>query len=322
MKHLALWAALGCTLAATAVSAQTVLKMGHATSTNSHYQTGSQAFADEVEKRTNGRYKVQIFAASALGGEREMIEATQLGTLDLVNTSTGPVGNFVPETLIVDIPFLFRDYDHARKTLDGAIGEDILSKFPGKGMIALAWAENGFRHMTNNKKAINLPEDTKGLKIRTMENRVHMDAFKSIGLLPTPMAFPELFTALQQGTVDGQENPIPVILASKFSQVQKHLTLTNHVYSPALIIMSKSVHDKLSDADKAAFREAGRIAAAAQRKRVNEDERTGVETLRAAGMQVITTVDSGKWAAAMTPVYGEFAKRFGADKIKAIQDVK
>jgi TRAP-type C4-dicarboxylate transport system substrate-binding protein len=169
---------------------------------------------------------------------------------------------------------------------------------------------------------VNLPDDAKGLKIRTMENRVHMDAFKSIGLLPTPMAFPELFTALQQGTVDGQENPIPVILASKFSQVQKHLTLTNHVYSPALFIMSKSVYDKLSDADKSAFREAAKIAAQAQRKRVNDDERTGVETLRAAGMQVITEVDSGKWTMAMTPAYTEFAKRFGADKIKAIQDVK
>jgi TRAP-type C4-dicarboxylate transport system substrate-binding protein len=146
MKRLAIAVAIGCASVATALSAQTVLKLGHATAVNSHYGTGSQVLADEVAKRTNGRYKIEIFANSALGGEREMVEATQLGTLDLVDTSTGPVGNFVPETLIVDIPFLFRNYDHARKTLDGSIGDDLRSKFPAKGMIALAWAENGFRH--------------------------------------------------------------------------------------------------------------------------------------------------------------------------------
>jgi TRAP-type transport system periplasmic protein len=321
MKLAAFALAIAATFAAS-VNAQTTLKMGQASTATSHYGVGISTFAAEVEKRTNGRFKIQGFHSSALGGEREMVEATQLGTLDLVITSTGPVGNFVPETLILDIPFLFRDYDHARKTLDGKIGQDLLGKFPAKGMVGLAWAENGFRHLTNSKRAVNLPEDAKGMKVRTMENRVHMDAFKSIGLLPTPMAFPELFTALQQGTVDGQENPIPVILASKFSQVQKHLTLTGHVYSPALIIMSKSVYDKLSPADQAAFVESAKIAAVANRKKVNDDEATGVATLRAAGMQVVTSVDGGKWSSAMAPAYAEFAKRFGADNIRAIQAVK
>ncbi|MEN9558825.1 MAG: hypothetical protein RLZZ502_36 [Pseudomonadota bacterium] len=313
---------LALSLFAFGVQAQTTLKIGQASTATSHYGAGIAAFAEEVEKRTAGRYKIQAFHSSALGGEREMVEATQLGTLDLVLTSTGPVGNFVPETLVLDIPFLFRDYAHARKVLDGPIGDDLRSKFTPKGMIALAWAENGFRHMTNNKRAINLPDDAKGLKVRTMENKVHMDAFRSIGILPTPMAFPELFTALQQGTVDGQENPIPVILASKFSQVQKHLTLTNHVYSPAVFIMSKSVYDKLSAADKTAFSEAAKVAVVANRKKVNDDERTGVDTLKGAGMNVITAVDNAKWTSAMSPAYSEFAKRFGADKIKAIQDVK
>ena len=236
-------------LAATCgAQAQTILKIGYATTATSHYGVGSTTLCDDIEK---GRYKCQQFPSSALGGEREMIEAVQLGTLDIVNTSTGPVGNFVPEVKIVDIPFLFRDYDHARKVLDGPIGQDLLTKFPSKGLVALSWTENGFRHMTNNKRAIVKPEDASGLKMRTMENKVH-----AFGIQPTPMAFPEVFGALQQGTVDGQENPIPVILASKFSQVQKHLSLTGHVYSPALLITSPRVMNKLSDADKKVFYEA------------------------------------------------------------------
>ena len=258
-------------LASTA-SAQTILKIGYAVPTNSHYGVGSTVLCDEIEKGTQGRYKCQHFPSSALGGEREMIEAVQLGTLDIVNTSTGPVGNFVPEVKIVDIPFLFRDYDHARRVLDGPIGQDILTKFPSKGLVGLAWAENGFRHMTNSKRAIVKPSDTVGLKMRTMENKVHMDGYRAFGIAPTPMAFPEVYGALQQGTVDGQENPIPVILAGKFSQVQKHLSLTGHVYSPALFITSTRLMGKLSDADKNVFYASAVKASAAQRKRVNDDE--------------------------------------------------
>ena len=312
----------GGALVASAVSAQTTIKIGYATSATSHYGVGSTAFCDEVEKRTAGRYKCQQFPNSALGGEREMVEAVQLGTLDVVNTSTGPIGNFVPEVNIVDIPFLFRDYDHARRTLDGSIGDELRAKFPAKGLIALAWTENGFRHMTNSKRAINTPDDVKGLKVRTMQNKVHIQAFQSIGVQPTPMAFPELFTALQQGTVDGQENPIPVILSAKFSQVQKHLSLTGHVYSPALIIVSPALWNKLTDTDKKAFTEAGKVASAAQRKKVNDDEATGIDELRKAGMQVVTNVDGNAFRRAMTPVWAEFAKQYGADNIKRIQDVK
>ena len=324
MKLMILSAALAVagTFAAAPVAAQTTIKLGYATAPTSHYGVGSNAFCDEVDKRTSGRYKCQQFPNAALGGEREMIEAVQLGTLDVVNTSTGPIGNFVPDVNIVDIPFLFRDYDHARKTLDGPIGQELLAKFPAKGLIAIAWTENGFRHMTNSKRPINNPDDVKGLKIRTMQNKVHIQAFQSIGIQPTPMAFPELFTALQQGTVDGEENPIPVILSAKFAQVQKHLSLTGHVYSPALLIVSPALWNKLSDADKAAFREAGKAASAAQRKKVNDDERDGIAQLRAAGMEVITNVDGTAFRNAMTPVFREFSKQYGADNIKRIQDVR
>jgi len=303
-------------------SAQTVIKVGYTPAANSHYGVGTQVLCDEIEKGTQGRYKCQIFPNGALGGEREMIEAVQLGTLDMVNTSTGPVGNFVPEVKIVDIPFLFRDYDHARHFLDAAPGQELLTKFPSKGLIALAWTENGFRHMTNSKRAIVKPEDTAGLKMRTMENKVHMDGYKAFGIQPTPMAFPEVFGALQQGTVDGQENPIPVILASKFSQVQKHLSLTGHVYSPALYLTSPRVMTKLSDADKKAFYEAAKKATVAQRKKVNEDEANGIAQLEKEGMSVVRKVDGQAFRDALRPVFASYAKEFGADNIRKIQEFK
>ncbi len=305
-----------------AASAQTVLKLGYATSKESHYGVGSTVFCEEMEKGTQGRYKCQQFPNSALGGEREQIEAVQLGTQDIVNTSTGPLGNFVPEVKIVDIPFLFRNYDHARKVMDGPIGQDILKKLQAKGLIGLAWTENGFRHMTNNKHAIVTAEDARGLKMRTMENKVHMEGYKTFGILPTPMPFPELFTALQQGTVDGQENPIPVILSSKFSQVQKYLSLTGHVYSPAALILSPTVWAKLSDADKKAFVEAAQKGGAAQRKKVNDDEANGIAQLKKDGMQVVEQVNGESFRKAVAPAYANFAKEFGADKIAAIQAVK
>jgi tripartite ATP-independent transporter DctP family solute receptor len=305
-----------------AASAQTVLKLGYATAASSHYGVGSTVFCDDIEKGTQGRYKCQQFPASALGGEREMIEAVQLGTLDLVNTSTGPVGNFVPEVKIVDIPFLFRDYDHARKVMDGPIGQDILTKFPSKGLIALSWTENGFRHMTNSKRPIVKPADASGLKMRTMENKVHMDGYKTFGIQPTPMAFPEVFGALQQGTVDGQENPIPVILASKFSQVQKHLSLTGHVYSPGLLITSPRLMNKLSDADKKVFYDAAQKAKVAQRKKVNEDENNGIAQLEKDGMSVVRKVDGQAFRDALVPAYAAYSKEFGADNIRKIQEVR
>ena len=307
---------------AASAMAQTVMKIGYATTASSHYGVGSTVFCDEVEKGTQGRYKCQQFPSSALGGEREMIEAVQLGTLDVVNTSTGPVGNFVPEVKIVDIPFLFRDYDHARLVMDGPIGQEILTKFPAKGLVALSWTENGFRHMTNSKRAIVKPADAAGLKMRTMENKVHMDGYRTFGILPTPMAFPEVFGALQQGTVDGQENPIPVILASKFSQVQKHLSLTGHVYSPALLLTSPRLMNKLSEADKKVFYEAAKKAAVAQRKKVNDDEASGIAQLEKEGMTVVSKVDGQGFRDALKPAYAGYAKEFGADNIRKIQESK
>ncbi len=318
----ALALAAGFTSFGTPALAQTTMKISISVAQNSHQGVAIDTFAREVEKRTNGRYKIQTFYSGSLGGERESIEAVQLGTQELTFTSTGPVPNFVPEARILDIPFLFRDKPHARAVLDGPIGQDMLKAFEGKGFKALAWGENGIRHMTNSKRAVNAPDDLKGLKMRTMENPVHVAAYKGFGIITTPMAFPEVFTALQQGTVDGQENPLSVIMAAKFDQVQKHLSLTGHVYSPAIFLMSKGAFDKLAAADQAAFLEAAKEAVKANRARVDEDDAKGVAELRAKGMQVVENVDKAKFQTALTPVYAEFEKQFGKANIDRIRNFR
>jgi len=300
--------------------AQTTMKINIALAQNSHYGVAIDTFAREVEARTNGRYKIQTFYSSALGAERESVEGVQLGTLDLTLTSTGPLPNFVPEVAILDIPFLFRDYAHARAVLDGPIGQELSQKFPAKGMVALAWGENGFRHMTNSKRPVNGPDDLKGLKMRTMENPIHIEAYKQFGILPTPMAFTEVYTALQQGTVDGQENPLSVITAAKLDQVQKNLSLTGHVYSPAVFLMNKAQWDKLSPADKQAFVDAAKAAVKANRARIDQDEKKAVAELRGKGMNVVDNVDKAKFQAVLAPVYVDFAKRFGQDNIDRIKN--
>jgi len=298
------------------------MRLSSAIIEDSHYGALARTFAQEVAQRTNGRIQIMNFHAGALGGERETLEAVQLGTQELTLISSGPVPNFVPETRILDVPFLFRDYQHARTVLDGEIGQNLLAKFESKGMKALGWCDNGFRHMTNNRRAVHTPADLKGLKLRTMENPIHIQAYKAFGIIPTPMAFTELFTALQQGTVDGQENPLSVISASKFDQVQKHLSLTSHAFSPCVLVMNKQVWDKLSDDDKVVFQEAARAGIAANRARVDRDEREAVGSLRANGMEVLENIDQAQFLGALSAVYKDFSRQFGQANLDAIQNVK
>lgn len=315
-------AVAACVAAPLPAIAQTTMKINISVAQNSHYGVAIDTFAKEVDARTGGRYKVQTFYAGALGAERESVEGVQLGTLDLTLTSTGPIPNFVPEVAILDIPFLFRDYAHARAVLDGPIGQEMLQKFQAKGIVAIAWAENGFRHMTNSKRPVNAPDDLKGLKMRTMENPIHIQAYKQFGILPTPMAFTEVYTALQQGTVDGQENPLSVITSAKLDQVQKNLSLTGHVYSPAVILMNKAQWDRLSPADKAAFVAAAKEAVKANRARIDDDERKAVADLRAKGMAVVDNVDKAKFQATLAPVYADFSRRFGQENIDRIKNYR
>jgi tripartite ATP-independent transporter DctP family solute receptor len=291
----ALSAAFALPAAAPAL-AQTQVTFQHPIGINSHYGAGTTAFKETFERMTNNRFRV-VYQRN--DNERETIEAVQIGTIECTITSTGPVGNFVAETRNLDVPFLFRDTAHARGVLDSQIGQDMLGRFTPRGIVALAWLENGFRHMTNSRREINTPADVRGLKVRTMENPVHMRAFQTLGALPTPMAFSELVPALQQGTVDGQENPIPVILNNNLNQVQRFLTLTGHVYSPALLLCNPAFVGRLNAADRAALNQAARDAAVANRARVTSDEQTGVDELRRRGMTVVTQVDSAAFQGAL-----------------------
>jgi tripartite ATP-independent transporter DctP family solute receptor len=298
-----------------------VLKAGSSTAETHPYNLGLQRFKEIVEKGTGGRIEIQIFHSSALGAERELAEGMQIGSVDIVISSTGPLGGFVPQMNVVDLPFLFRDKAHAYRVLDGPIGASLLAQLERRNIIGLAFWENGFRHITNARREIRTPADLKGLKLRTMENRVHMAAFRQLEAAPTPMAFSEVFTALQNRTLDGQENPIPVIYTSRFYEVQRFLSLTGHVYSPAPLMVGRHVWDRLTDEQKALFRRAAVEVREYQRDLITKQENEQVDRLRARGMTV-TNVDKSLFQQATLPVYAQFEKEFGKDLIDRIVNTR
>ncbi len=321
MKHLTL-GLVAAAMLASAAQAQQSVTIATTTTEDSHYGVGAEAFITKLEELSGGEWTGQQAPSGVLGGERDLIEGAQIGSVDMVITSTGPLGNFVPEVFVLDLPFLFRDYDHARKVLDGEIGDELLAKVDEQNLVGLAWTENGFRHVTNNVRPIKTPEDLAGLKLRTMENKVHMAAFEDMGAAPTPMAFPELFSALQQGVVDGEENPIVVINASKFYEVQKYLSLTGHVYSPAIMLASPALWDGLSDEEKGWFREAAKVGVAATRAKVTELEEQGVALLREEGMEVETDIVKEPFRVLAEKAYSVYTDEYGTemvDRIKAVE---
>ncbi|MEO4040873.1 TRAP transporter substrate-binding protein [Hoeflea sp. CAU 1731] len=313
--------ALAGGLAASAVSAKD-MNLAFTPPLNSHYGDAGKAFAAKIEELSGGDITINLKPAGALGGERDVLEGLQIGSIELTISSTGPVGNFVPAVYALDFPFLFESYDHARSVLDGEIGQELLAEFERHDMVGLAWAENGFRHITNSVHPIETPEDLSGLKLRTMENQVHIAAFQAAGASPTPMSWTEVLTSLQQGTIDGQENPIPVLTANNMWEIQKYLTLSGHVYSPAVVVMSKIHWDGLSEEEKGWMRDAAKAAAEAARATVSANEESGVALLRENGMEVITDVDKAAFAAAVQPAYGQFAEQYGADLIERIRAAK
>lgn len=297
--------------------AQTTITIQHPLPIASHYGAGAIALKESFERATGGRYRVNI---QRNDNEREVIESVQIGTVECYIGSTGPVGNFVPAVRVVDVPFLFRDYPHARGVLDSEIGQGLLQQFNARGLVGVIWLENGFRHLTNSRREVNGPADVRGLKVRTMENQVHMRAFTTLGAMPTPMAFSELVPALQQGTVDGQENPIPVIVANNLNQVQRYLTLTGHVYSPGLLICNPAMMQRMSPADRAAFMEAARAAQRANRDKVTADENSGVDELRRRGMQVVTQVDTAAFQTALAAAFAQYERELDGALLRRIRD--
>lgn len=272
-------------LAGPSAAADTVtLKMASVTSLSA--KDASVMFKDIVEKTSNGSIKVEVFPDNQLGDDRVVVESTVFGDIDIALSSTSPLATMFPDLYVFDAPYLFLSTEQAYKALDGKGGEMILDGLAGKGLKGLALWENGFRNFTNSKKEVRLPADAAAMKIRTMQNDVHIAAWKAFGANPTPMAFTELFTAMQQGTVDGEENPLGIIDGNKFQEVQKYLTLSQHVYTPYIMVMNLDKFNSLTDEQKAVITKASAESTIYQRKRSQELEAEILTRVAAQGMTV------------------------------------
>ena len=300
----------------------TIVKLGYILAPESQLGAGAKVFADEVAKRTQERYRVEQYPNAQLGGEVEMMKGVQLGTIDAAFVTGAPVPNFVPAVGVFNIPFLVPDAAHAHALLDGAYGQDLLKKFDAQDMVALAWGENGMRHLTNSKRPIVAPSDLDGLKLRVPQSDIMVAGFRALGADVHQLSFPELYGALEVGEFDGQENPIATIVASKFYQVQRFLTLSGHIYDPAVLVISKDLFSDMSAADRAAFVEAARLGGAASREYAAQAERNGVALLERNGMRVTTSVDNAAFVRAMAPVMPVFESKFGAATITMLRDQK
>lgn len=286
----------------------------------SHQDVGVQAFGEELEKLSEGRMTIKSHHNNALGGEREAVEGMSINSIDIGITSTGPLGGFVPEFFMFDLPYLFNDYDHAYAVLDSEIGEDLAAKLEQQANVKiLAWMENGFRHETNSIRAINSPEDLKGIKHRTQESEVQVDTWTALGTNATPMAWPEVYTALQQGVMESQENPLPTIYDVKFFEVQDYLNMTQHVYSPAPLMMSKQLFDSLSEEDQKIVLEAAEKALPVQREESQKQAEEMKKKLVEEGME-LTEPDLEPFKKAVEPVYEKWAPEIGEEMIDQVRN--
>ena len=276
-------------------------------------------FAAEVVKRTAGRFTLQQFPDSTLGGDVELLKGVQLGSIDLAFVTGMGLPGILPAAGVLNIPFLFRNNAHAHAVIDGPIGQSFREQFAAKDLIMLAWGENGLRHLTNARRPIVTPTDLTGLKLRVPQSEVLLEGFHALGVDAAPLPFPLLFEALRAGKFDGQENPIATIVAAKFDQVQKFLTLSGHAYDPAVLVMAPDVFEELPAEDKANFIEAAKLGGKTSREFAAKAETDGVAALRQAGMTVQTEIDRSSFAAAMAGANPAYQKSFGLEIIEQIR---
>ena len=277
------------------------LTLGHGAAPGNPRHEASVKFAELVKAKTNGRIDVQIAQSAQLGDDAAMVTSLRTGALDMSANSQGAVANAVPEYAAYGMPFMFSTPAQAFKLLDGPLGKELADKSAEKGMIVLGYWDNGIRHMTNGKRPISKVEDMKGLKMRTPPDAVLVDIMQALGAEAQQIKFAELYVALQQGVVDGQENPLVNIHASKLYEVQKHLALTSHMFQMTPFLMSKRTWDRLAEADRKVVQEAALEATALQRKMSREADDKLLAELKAKGVQV-TTVDKAAFAKATSNV--------------------
>lgn len=308
----------GLLLAPAISQAVTTLKLGHTGAPDHHYQIASQMFADNVKKRTNGEIEIKVYPSDQLGKQKQLVSQAQLGQTDMVLTSDAVISSFVPIFGVLNLPFLFKDIDHVSKTMDGEVGAILAEEASKKGLEVLGYWENGFRHMTNNKHPINTPDDLKGIKLRTPESKLVIDSFKALGASPTPMSFGDIYSALQLGTVDGQENPIAHLLAQKWYEVQKYLSLTGHQHYVEPLLMSQEKFKQLTPEQQQILKEEAQKIAIEIRKLATQDEQKMLDEVKKY-MEVNEVPNKQPFMDAVQPVYESVKVQFGPEILEKIQ---
>lgn len=292
-----------------AAGAETVITLGHIQPPQHAIGQAADEFARLVNERTSGEVTIKVHPSGELGGSRALAEGVRLGTVDIIITGTPFWSRFEPMLNVMDLPYLYRDIEHARAVADSDVGRELMDRLEGHGVKGLTFYEIGFRNVTNSKKPISGPEDLAGLKVRVSPNKAHTSAFQLWGANPVAMSFTEVYLALQTGAVDGQENPIGIIATGRLDEVQEHLSLTAHAYSNSIVAMNLRKFQQLSPEHQAILLEASSETALLQRS-LNSEAREGyLQQLKDAGMQVIEDIDAEAFAAVVKePVWTEFVE--------------
>lgn len=302
-----------------AAYAETIkLKLGHTGAPSHHYQTIAQQFADTVKERTDGNIEIEVFPADQLGKQLEAVEGIMLGTQDIFLVSDTVLSNWVPDMGILNLPFLFSSLDDVHKVLEGPVGDKLEAKMDGTGATVIGWWMGGLRNVTNNKQPITKPEHLKDVKIRVPEGEVFVETFKAMGANPVVISFGELYSALQLGTADAQENPPAHILTKKFYEVQAYTSKTAHIYLGSPLIMNTAKLDSLPEKDRQILLDTATEMAAIHLKMVNDLEDSQWAELAKLGNQ-ISDVDTGPFKTATAPVIEKFKAKLDASIIEEIQ---
>ncbi len=287
--------------------AEFYMEAGHVLDTGHPYHKGLVRFGELMNEKSDGQIALEIFPNQQLGGERDMIEGLQMGALDVTLVSTAPLEGFSEDFLVFDLPYIFQDRDTTYEVLDGSIGQGVLDELEGSGLVGLTFMENGFYHISSNEPIVE-PEDIEGVTIRSLENQLQLDAYEAVGANPTPMAFPEVFTALQQGTLDATAQTPAVIYSQNFYEVQDYLADTWHFYAPAPLLISEQTFEELPEDLQEVAREAAEEATHYQRQLIIDEEERELEILEEEHGMTINEVDRELWQEKMIePVYEEYS---------------
>lgn len=292
-------------------------KLGHVLPADHSWNICAEGFAKEVTEKTEGRVTINVYSGGQLGNEKDMVEGLQLGTIQMGLIGGGSFQDLEPKMGIANLPYAWADHDHAYRAFDGEIGDTLLALLKKKGIVGLGWWENGFRHITNNTRPINSPEDLQGLKLRVTPIKLRLDTFNALEALPVPLPFSELYSALQQKVVDGQENPLEIIESSHFYEVQKYLTMTGHIWGTAILAIADRSWKKISSEDRKIVREIAQKWRDKQREMVRDSEQEMVEKLQEKGM-IINFVDKTPFVEKVQRVYNDYQPVFGADLISLV----